>query len=388
MVSSSLRLRLCGEQKEDMQIVDLLNGGDDYDGGDDCDMTKKRVCSGDVRCRSSRSILFRWFSLFKRGSNKEQSSNSRRSVASSKSEVKRDNEWQGRRKKERVGVRRALSLSCSTGGTKGESSSSRLEETAGASDIVAPSGRYIKEPSFSLGLGVGLAFLLAATKNEYYKMIELRTQMETLLKEAKYGLCRRGKICKHSDSHGNPPCSIEESHEGGNMNYDLSTQNCESSKHLVEAEITLECGQCSKSNTSIREGVVGMDQLVAELEVELERLQLNLDTGVFSGHPQLQSREVDIDDTSLSERHSASFGEVDNGQDTCDLEHCGVSPKELERRLHELLEERQQQRIAELEFALECAKHRLHEKEMEVSWWKDTTQYISQHVLEAPRLSR
>ena len=60
----------------------------------------------------------------------------------------------------------------------------------------------------------------------------------------------------------------------------------------------------------------------------------------------------------------------------------GVPPTELERRLHELLEAREQEQVEveELEAALEGTIHNLHEKEIEVSWWKDTARLISQHV--------
>jgi len=68
-------------------------------------------------------------------------------------------------------------------------------------------------------------------------------------------------------------------------------------------------------------------------------------------------------------------------------EHCGVSPHELERRLHELLESRQQEQIRELEGMIECARHKLREKEMEVSWWKDTACLISCHLTESSKLN-
>lgn len=61
-----------------------------------------------------------------------------------------------------------------------------------------------------------------------------------------------------------------------------------------------------------------------------------------------------------------------------------VSPIELERKLHELLEARQEERIQELEEALEYTKTKLREKEIEVSWWKDTARIISHHVPESP----
>ncbi|KAF9612544.1 hypothetical protein IFM89_001411 [Coptis chinensis] len=79
-------------------------------------------------------------------------------------------------------------------------------------------------------------------------------------------------------------------------------------------------------------------------------------------------------DTSTEEENTHEFTYVEYG---------GVSPKELERRLHELLEERQRKRIRELECALEHTKKKLLEKEMEVTWWKDTARLISLHASEA-----
>lgn len=67
-------------------------------------------------------------------------------------------------------------------------------------------------------------------------------------------------------------------------------------------------------------------------------------------------------------------------QDACTEVHYGIHPYELERRLHKVVEARQQEHIRELEAALECARHKLHEKEIEISWWKDTAKLISQHI--------
>jgi hypothetical protein len=50
----------------------------------------------------------------------------------------------------------------------------------------------------------------------------------------------------------------------------------------------------------------------------------------------------------------------------------GVSARELERRLHELLRSRHEARIAELESALERARRKLEEKEREACRWRDT----------------
>lgn len=68
-------------------------------------------------------------------------------------------------------------------------------------------------------------------------------------------------------------------------------------------------------------------------------------------------------------------------------EQQGVCPYELERRLHELMETRQEEEINELQAALEDAKKRLHVKEAEASWWKDTAYIVSEHIPKPSRLT-
>jgi hypothetical protein len=53
--------------------------------------------------------------------------------------------------------------------------------------------------------------------------------------------------------------------------------------------------------------------------------------------------------------------------------HGGVSARALERRLHEVLQKRQQERIVELE----STQRRLHEKGREVVWWRDAAKLVS-----------
>ena len=83
-----------------------------------------------------------------------------------------------------------------------------------------------------------------------------------------------------------------------------------------------------------------MDQLEAELEAEFELLQI--------GHNQEKNED------------SRGIRPLEEQQ--------GVCPYELEKRLHELIEIRQEEKINELENALENAKKRLHVKEAEASW--------------------
>lgn len=78
---------------------------------------------------------------------------------------------------------------------------------------------------------------------------------------------------------------------------------------------------------------------------------------------------------------SGEVVEDDDDEDDGDDNACynGVSSIELERRLHEVLHERNRDRIEELEAALRCAEKKLVEKEMEVSLWKDTAKYAFRH---------
>lgn len=62
------------------------------------------------------------------------------------------------------------------------------------------------------------------------------------------------------------------------------------------------------------------------------------------------------------------------------MEIPGVSPRALTRKLHELLERRQRERIEELESDLELARAKLREKEMEISLWRETARVVSQRA--------
>ncbi|KAL5698926.1 hypothetical protein ACHQM5_029896 [Ranunculus cassubicifolius] len=91
-----------------------------------------------------------------------------------------------------------------------------------------------------------------------------------------------------------------------------------------------------------------------------------------------------MDSNSTSE--SPYYAEVYNSSELENIsESSQVSSNEPERRV---VETREQARIQELECALEHVKQKLLQKEMEVCWWKDIAELISQHVSDAVYLSR
>ncbi|XP_039007399.1 protein POLAR LOCALIZATION DURING ASYMMETRIC DIVISION AND REDISTRIBUTION-like isoform X2 [Hibiscus syriacus] len=222
------------------------------------------------------------------------------------------------------------------------------------------------ESKFNVGIGCCLLHLIAESKNELQKMTELRIQMESVLQTVKERLLNKDLLV-HKNIESNEGDGVEES-LGFNSN-------------LISNRVLFD--QSLKSEDAPKEDCLeGMDRLEAELEVELERLQLLLDSGKFPTNPPQETIEE-------CKSCSLSHGEVidDAEEEGCPDSHCGVPPYELEMKLHELLETRQEQQIKDLEDALESAKKELREKEREISWWKDTAHLMLDHAKQSSPLN-
>ncbi|XVF89400.1 hypothetical protein PTKIN_Ptkin19aG0127200 [Pterospermum kingtungense] len=238
------------------------------------------------------------------------------------------------------------------------------------------SERLRREADFNVGVGCCLVNLIVESKNELQKLTELRIQMESVLQKVKEELKNNDLlVVKKLESND----GVE---EGLGFNNNLS-----SNKVLFDR--SLKFNDVPKQEDCLE----GMDRLEAELEVELERLQFHLDTGKIStNHPQETIEESTVNSVTSARSNSISCGEVidptiDGQEDDFSDSHSGVPPYELERKLHELLETRQEQQIRELEAALVCARQEIREKEREISWWKDTALLMSRHANEPSRLN-
>ncbi|GKV03158.1 hypothetical protein SLEP1_g15513 [Rubroshorea leprosula] len=261
-----------------------------------------------------------------------------------------------------------------------DGSDSRVSSSLGPA-IDPSSERCRRETSLNLGIGGSLLYLMAASKIEMNKMVELRIQMETILQNVKEELQRKNAFFNIP-----PPPETNEMFKYSAVP-DSAEENTQLSTQIPPPSNTVLSDQCLESDMAKSEDCFeGMNQLEAELKMELERLQLCLDAEKGLGNPPQGSMMVNEDNTSVR-TNSFSFSEViDPGNDIpeeCFEEQCGIPPFELERKLHELLEARQQEQIRELEAALECTKQKLREKETEISWWKDTAHLLSQHVSES-----
>ncbi|ONK60448.1 uncharacterized protein A4U43_C08F18580 [Asparagus officinalis] len=267
------------------------------------------------------------------------------------------------------------------GNKKGECGSERGEEdqeivlvqeqsatTEEEREAVVSSGIRTEPVSFNQGIGMGLVFLMVNSASEFNKMKELRKQMEVLLKEIKGEMRRKNEASSYSVSHNYTVLSASHCWGDEITSNPISSQDAAYSDEKCACETNYEKSRCLKIN-----------QLEEELEVELERLQRKTEEGssVLTREQNIEVESMNIDH---SESSSANFVEaINEPKQEATRDHNGVCPLELERRLHELLETRQQERIAELETALECAEGKLQEKETEICWWRDTARLVSKH---------
>ncbi|CAI9755608.1 unnamed protein product [Fraxinus pennsylvanica] len=234
---------------------------------------------------------------------------------------------------------------------------------------------HAKEASFNLGIGFGLIYLIAASRSELSQMVELHKQMKMLLQNLRTEVKNQeNTLLMPSESRISSSFA-----ETGAQEVLCTKENAfyqySSSNDIENSEVTLGCSQYPYKKIYKRERSLRMDQLEAELEDEFCRLQLHMDKEYTLEYKKQQLTEINLEDTAPEETLSTRSREIIDQPEP--REYYGVHPSELAYRLHELLEERQQERIKELESALECAMHKLHEKERELSWWKDTATFLS-----------
>ncbi|XP_078163670.1 uncharacterized protein LOC144558698 [Carex rostrata] len=203
-----------------------------------------------------------------------------------------------------------------------------------------PSATKSGNTSLTLGMGIGLYVLLSKSTSEYSKMAELHKQMKTLLEEIKKELENKSRVCSCCSTASDLSCYLH--------------------------KICDEENKCGKGDTQC----VKMNQMESELEIELERMRFNFSEDSSSLTQEEQGIQIPVEWTDFCENSSSKFEQFDETwQDDCN-QNYGVSPHELERKLHELLNHRQQERIEELESQLHSLERKLLERESEINRWK------------------
>ncbi|CAK9317531.1 unnamed protein product [Citrullus colocynthis] len=338
------------------RVVDILReeeeNGDGFAGDLGMSHTGDRSLPDEpvsIHCLSPRRFVARWLASFRRPKR-------RRAVE----EVKREKEGA-----DSDGP--LMCCRCSRNGVDGGASSSSTAE------ILGPGPNRKEDTSFNLGVGCSLLYLVLASKNELSKMVDLRREMEHFLQEIKEELGKKNNPFGSFHLNTDVACSSTDCQDGPCSTSQLSYQQEFSSQIVSDAQSTIlnhsrksclheQAGECQER----------IDELESEFEAELELLQLHLEVESFSERIE-KPRIKSASNTNSTRSCCMNSGEVTDLQE-------GVLPTELERKLHELLEARQQEQIKELEGALECAKQEIIEKECEVSWWKETAKVISKHI--------
>eukprot|EP00267_Zea_mays_P029319 XP_008659852.2 protein POLAR LOCALIZATION DURING ASYMMETRIC DIVISION AND REDISTRIBUTION [Zea mays] len=231
-----------------------------------------------------------------------------------------------------------------------------------------------------LGVGLSLLFLLAKTSDEFNKMAKVRAEMEALLRELKDGVRTKSG---GTEGHGAPKDRNRES----TTSSCVTDGNDQTASARLEYQLASSCVEPAGYERSSEDdggccARMELDVLEEEFHAELELLQGNYESGTPSFLPEEEEEEhysepydemADYRDG--VDEDSRGGVEDEDDDDDHDAEYNGVSAVQLERRLHELLHERNRDRIEELEAALRRAEKKLVEKEMEVSLWKDTAKF-------------
>ncbi|XP_018469173.1 protein POLAR-like 1 [Raphanus sativus] len=257
-----------------------------------------------------------------------------------------------------------------------------------------------REFLFNIGVSCYLLHLIATGKEEIHKIVDLRNDLEKLLecqndemrrKHLEFVKIRdnidkllefhndelmrkRQEQCDETSAVYSTTSDVVDGPESSYIDHYYSPQFLETS--LIEREGSLKHYVYNEGEEEDYGGE--MDQLEAELEAEFELLQIGQDHECNYYSMLKEVSEKSGDSEGMEFRYMCSEP-VEEQQ--------GVCPYELERRLHELMETRQEEEINELQAALEDAKKRLHVKEAEASWWKDTAYIVSEHIPKPSRLT-
>ncbi|XP_075659901.1 uncharacterized protein LOC142629750 [Castanea sativa] len=220
---------------------------------------------------------------------------------------------------------------------------------------------------FFLGINIGLMSTIVAKKREVDNLNAVLKQAKNLVQDLHEGL-------KINDLFNVKELSNKDFESCGANGFSFLN-------HTPNASLTeRELDKSKKYDESEADDSEAISKIEAELEAELERLELNMKTyslDRISNYVELDPDFVvdvvqeDLPPLKLSrppDGLSDSDCDVDGTSTSTDYTHtanCGVSPRELSIRLHEVIHLRLEARIMELETALEDTQMRLHAMESE-----------------------
>ncbi|XP_048135951.1 uncharacterized protein LOC115755804 [Rhodamnia argentea] len=233
------------------------------------------------------------------------------------------------------------------------STSKRSSSVSAFASSLQSQGLYDPMPLFFLGLTIGVMTSVVANNREVDLLDERFRQAQNLVQDLHEELEMKDLLTvKEIDADG-PRIP-----ETGTIPFLNRTTTASSPVYEMDNSSKI---RMREPNDGVAEKSDAMREIEAELEAELERLELNMkltsvkNTSDFV-EGDLRPEEVDSHiEGALKSNHDVS-GSSDS--QACSPNYA-VSPQELSFRLHELIESRLEERIAELEAALEASQKKL-----------------------------
>ncbi|CAH9102465.1 unnamed protein product [Cuscuta epithymum] len=208
----------------------------------------------------------------------------------------------------------------------------------------------------SLGIYIGVFFSMVAYKKEIEKLNLILKETNYLVQDLQEELEMKGSLIVkeiHAEDYNNDGL------------HSLSSQ---------QNHKTLEC--CVEEQQWKHTDEEPMSKIEVELEMELERLEQNIDSSHLEGKF-MELNELDPEfipdlpegellDQAFNRRGILHYGDRDEGdKSTPPSANYAVSPRELCLRLHEVIESQLQERVRELETALENSQRKVRYMEVE-----------------------
>ncbi|XP_068306319.1 COP1-interactive protein 1 [Pyrus communis] len=228
---------------------------------------------------------------------------------------------------------------------------------------------------FCLGISIGIISSLIANKREVDKLKDLLKQTENLVQDLAEELQMKDSVTMKE---------IANENYGAQDTCDSSVFYKAPNSFSTEQNMDKYDGKNSY-NWKAEESSESMSKIEAELEAELERLGLNMNTSV----PERRSIDVAELDTDLmadfaqGELRADLVGGLSVAQSMSNEEasststdyHCAnyaVSPRELSLRLHEVIQSRLEERVQELEVSLQNSQRKVQLAELKhKDSWRD-----------------
>lgn len=230
--------------------------------------------------------------------------------------------------------------------------------------------------SLNAGVGAGALYILITCQEEMKRLNKTVQETEELVQELKEQLQQH-----HEDS--------------GSWHASHIAEGRRCSNQSPHADMDFNLDECLEERVrATRE--MGKDQmaaLAAELEAELELMELNIKAEEIFPSETLMHDSGEVSSKGVSNSHysnTSSHGMLevsDVGRTSAQLETSqmgyGVSAIELDQRLREVLEAQQEKRILELEQLLKETKAKLLAKECEILCWKNHVNSLAD-LLQSP----